>query len=92
MISKGTKNFSELRNISLNKGDQITALNTNLHHTINLLLKIFITTSHKRFNGQHSTMLISPLKSIDFVNFKKSKVLSVGPRVRYDIQSGWTWF
>lgn len=85
MISKREqKNFSELRNISLNKGDQITALNTNLHHTINPFKNIYYNIS-QRFNGQRSTMLISPLKSIDFVNFKKSKVLSVGPRVEGEI-------
>ena len=30
-------------------------------------------------------MLIAPLKSLDFVNFKKAKILSVGPRTESEI-------
>lgn len=79
-----TKDFENLKKLSFTKGDQIAALNTNLHHTINPLSNIFYNIS-QRFNGQRSTMLVSPLKSIDFVNIKKSKILSVGPRVESEI-------
>ena len=73
-----------MKNLSFSKGDQIAALNTNLHHTINPMKNIYYNIS-QRFNGQRSTMLISPLKSIDFINFKKSKILSVGPRIESEI-------
>ena len=79
-----TKDFKDLKKLSFSKGDQVAALNTNLHHTINPLKNMFYNIS-QRFNGQRSTMLISPLKSIDFINIKNSKILSVGPRIESEI-------
>lgn len=78
------KDFKNLKKLSFSKGDQIAALNTNLHHTIKPFSEIFYNIT-QRFNGQRSTMLISPLKSIDFINIKKTKILSVGPRIESEI-------
>lgn len=75
------KSYKEM---SFAKGDSITALNTNLTHVVNPFKNIYYNIT-QRFNGQRSTMLIAPLKSLDFVNFKKAKILSVGPRTESEI-------
>ena len=76
--------FQSLKKMSSLKGDQITALNTNLNHTINPLKNIYYNIS-QRYSGQRSSMLISPLKSLDFLDFKKLKILSIGPRTEGEI-------
>ena len=48
-----------------------------------------------QFAGRKVELLIHPLKSIDFVNFKKFKVLSIGPRVESELMTirsmGFKW-
>lgn len=75
------KSYKEM---SFTKGDSITALNTNLWHVKDPFKNIYYNIT-QRFAGQRSTMLIAPLKSLDFVNFKKAKILSVGPRTESEI-------
>ena len=75
------KSYKEM---SFTKGDSITALNTNLWHVKDPFKNIYYNIT-QRFTGQRSTMLIAPLKSLDFVNFKNAKVLSVGPRTESEI-------
>lgn len=85
IISKReNKKYDELKNLSKSKGDQITALNTNLHHKLNVFNNIFYNIS-QRFAGQRSTMMIAPLKSLDFISFNNSKILSIGPRTEGEI-------
>lgn len=58
-------------------GSKDTVITHNMHFVENFfdLKKTF-----KRFNGSKTMEISYPLKSIDFLNFEKEKVLSVGPR------------
>tara|TARA_Y100000816_G_scaffold247226_1_gene195893 strand:- start:303 stop:1064 length:762 start_codon:yes stop_codon:yes gene_type:complete len=48
-----------------------------------------------QFAGKKAELLVYPLKSIDFVNFNKFKVLSIGPRVEAELMTirsmGFKW-
>ena len=58
-------------------GSKDTVITHNMHFVEDFfnLKKTF-----KRFNGSKTMEISYPLKSIDFLNFEKDKVLSVGPR------------
>ena len=61
-----------------------TALMSNIDHLGNENLKFFKMITGK-FNGQRSSALIFPFKSIDYIKFKKQKILSIGPRLESEI-------
>ncbi len=61
-----------------------TALMSNIDHLGNENLKFFKMITGK-FNGQRSSALIFPFKSIDHIEFKKQKILSIGPRLESEI-------
>ena len=42
--------------------------------------KMDLKRTYTKFNGSKTVSLVYPLKAIDFVNYEKNKILSVGPR------------
>ncbi len=60
--------------IYVNNSD--TVIEHNMHFDRKMNLKKF----YGKYNGAKTTSLVYPFKSIDFINYKKSKILSVGPR------------
>ena len=61
----------ERNNKKLNVGDH------NLHYSENLLN---LRKTYFKFNGSKTKTISDPLNSIDYIDFRKAKVLSVGPR------------
>ena len=60
------------------KGNKlVTVIGHNMHFVTNLL---DFKKTYKKFNGSRAVPIYYPLKSIDFINYETSKVLSVGPR------------
>lgn len=66
------------------KRNNVTALQGNTEHIRSHFKNIINMIKHK-FNGQRSSRLIYPLKSLDYIDFKKQKILSVGPRLESEI-------
>lgn len=67
----------------MSKNSYETALESNVYHT-NKPIKNFFNYFGK-FRGDRTNLLCYPLKSLGFINFQKSKVLSVGPRLESEI-------
>ncbi len=61
----------ERDNKKLNVGDH------NLHYSENLFK---LKKTYLKFNGSKTKTICDPLSSIDYIDFQKAKVLSVGPR------------
>ena len=66
------------------KRNNVTALQGNTEHLQDHFFNFFSMVRHK-FNGQRSNLLIHPFKSIDYIKFKKQKILSIGPRLESEI-------
>ncbi len=66
------------------KRNNVTALQGNTEHLKGHLFNFFSMAKNK-FNGQRSSLLIHPFKSLDFINFKNQKILSIGPRLESEI-------
>jgi len=74
---------------------------TGLEHNLvyrNLPKKFDLTQIKKKllqFSGKKAELLVYPLKAIDFINFDKFKVLSIGPRVESELMTirsmGFKW-
>ncbi len=65
--------------IYINKKDGLKE--TVITHNMRFVDNFFhLDRTYKRFNGSKTMKISYPLKSIDFLNFEKDKVLSVGPR------------
>ncbi len=64
-------------------GKKETALTSNLDHA-NSPIKDFLK-SYGKFTSKRTEIHMGPLKSLDFLKFKKMKVLVVGPRVESEI-------
>ena len=54
-----------------------TVISHNMHFVENLKN---LKKTYKKFNGSKTASLIYPFKAIDFIDYKKNKILSVGPR------------
>ena len=54
-----------------------TVISHNMHFVEDL---INLKKTYKKFNGSKTASLIYPFKAIDFIDYNKNKVLSVGPR------------
>ena len=54
-----------------------TVISHNMHFIENLKN---LKTTYKKFNGSKTASLIYPFKAIDFIDYNKNKILSVGPR------------
>lgn len=83
------KNFKTLYPIEssengMAKRNNITALQGNTEHLTGHFSK-FLSMVKNKFNGQRSSLLIHPFKSLDYIDFKKQKILSVGPRLESEI-------
>ena len=61
-----------------------TVIQNQTKYTVNTFKNFFYNIKHK-FNGKRSSILIDPLKSIDCINFKNAKILSIGPRLESEI-------
>ena len=85
-IKKSFKTFYQVNDINnqFPKKDQETVLQNQTKHTEDNFKDIFFKIKNK-FNGKRSSILINPLKSMDCINFKKSRVLSIGPRLESEI-------
>ena len=66
------------------KRNNVTALQGNTDHLKGNLFNFFSMVRNK-FNGQRSSLLIHPFKSLDYLNFKNQKILSIGPRLESEI-------
>ena len=64
--------------IELHRDNKILGVDDhNLHYSENLL---DFKRTYNQFSGGKTKLITMPLYSLDFLNFEKSKVLSVGPR------------
>lgn len=63
-------------------GKKETALISNLNHASPI--KDFLN-SYGKFNAKRTLLHLGPLKSLDYLKFKRMKVLVVGPRVESEI-------
>jgi len=65
--------------IYINKKDGLKE--TVITHNMRFVDNFFhLSRTYKRFNGSKTMKISYPLKSIDFLDLEKDKVLSVGPR------------
>ena len=71
------KKIDEHINVKKKGNKLVTVIGHNMHFVTDLLN---LNKTYLKFNGSRATPLYYPLKSIDFVDYGKSKVLSVGPR------------
>ena len=71
-------------NFGMAKKNDKTALMANTEH-IGINNLNFLKMIKAKFNGQRSSRLINPLKSIDYIKFEKQKILSIGPRLESEI-------
>jgi len=64
--------------ITIHRDNKILSVDDhNLHYSENL---INLKKTYNKFSGSKTKILTMPLCSIDFLNFEKAKILSVGPR------------
>jgi hypothetical protein len=56
---------------------KFTVIGHNMHFIENLKN---LKKTYKKFNGSKTASLIYPFKAIDFIDYNKNKILSVGPR------------
>ena len=71
------KKIDEHISITKKDGSKDTVITHNMHFIEDFF---HLKKTFKRFNGSKTMEISYPLKSIDFLNFEKDKVLSVGPR------------
>ena len=74
----------ESSDFGMAKKNNVTALQGNTEH-LKDHFKNFLSMVRHKFNGQRSSLLIHPFKSLDYINFKNQKILSVGPRLESEI-------
>tara|TARA_B100001057_G_scaffold501298_1_gene623462 strand:+ start:3165 stop:3908 length:744 start_codon:yes stop_codon:yes gene_type:complete len=74
----------ESSDFGMAKRNNVTALQGNTEHIESHFGNIIHMIKNK-FNGQRSSRLIYPLKSLDYLDFKKQKILSIGPRLESEI-------
>lgn len=67
----------------MSKNSYETALESNVYHTNKPIINFF--NYFGKFRGNRTNLLCYPLKSLGFINFQKSKVLAVGPRLESEI-------
>lgn len=82
------KSFKTLYPISsseygMSKNSYETALESNVYHTNKPIINFF--NYFGKFRGVRTKLLCYPLKSLGFINYQKSKVLAVGPRLESEI-------
>ena len=71
------KKIDEHINVKKKGNRLVTVIEHNMHFVTNLT---DLKKTYRKFNGSRAVPLVYPLKSIDFVNYEKNKILSVGPR------------
>ena len=59
-----------------------TAIESNVYH---LTKKLNFIQIFRKFSGSRTQLCLNPLKSLDFINYSKSKVLAIGPRLEGEI-------
>ena len=74
----------ESSDYGMSKKNNVTALQGNTEHLNGHFFNFFSMVKHK-FNGQRSSLLIHPFKSLDYINLKNQKILSIGPRLESEI-------
>ncbi len=67
----------------MSKNSYETALESNVYHTKKPILNFF--KYFKKFTGNRTNLLCHPLKTLGFIHYQNSKVLSVGPRLESEI-------
>lgn len=86
------KKINEHIYVNRKDGSKKTVITHNMRFTENFF---DLKKTYKRFNGSKTKEISYPLNSIDYINFEKDKILSVGPRNEgelYQITSlGFQW-
>ena len=71
------KKLDEHINVKKKGNRLVTVIGHNMHFVTDLLN---LKKTYQKFNGSRAIPIYWPLKAIDFIDYRKSKVLSVGPR------------